>query len=171
MMQVYVGTKILNAQPMTRGDYNIFRGWQLPPEETGRADDEGYLVEYIDQGAGTEANTPHFKGYVSWSPKAVFENAYTRIQSLPFGVALELCKQGRAITRSGWNGKGQYVVLIPGDHLAKSAGYGFGEVMGEFTFGDVLALKTAQNILQPGWVPSMGDLLATDWEVMQLETE
>ncbi|MEB2478169.1 DUF2829 domain-containing protein [Citrobacter freundii] len=165
-MRVYVGTKVINAAPMTRGDYNIFRGWQLPADECG--EDEGYLVEYIDQGAGSQPNTQQFSGYVSWSPKALFERAYVQIKSLPFGSALELMKQGRLMTRKGWNGKGQYVVLIPGDHLAKSAGYGFGEYLGEFTFCNVLALKNAQGVIVPGWTPSTGDLFATDWELYKL---
>lgn len=88
-----------------------------------------------------------------------------------FGQALEAVKQGTRIARTGWNGKDQYVILIPGAHLAKSAGYGFGEAMGEFAFGDVLALKNAQGVMQPGWVPSQGDLFAQDWYVIGSATE
>lgn len=83
-----------------------------------------------------------------------------------FGQALEAVKNGSRIARSGWNGAGQWVIKIPGEHLAKSAGYGFGECMGEFTFAGVLALKNAQNIMQPGWVPSQGDLFAEDWVIV-----
>lgn len=83
-----------------------------------------------------------------------------------FSDALMWLKEGKRVARKGWNGKGQYVILIPGAHLARSAGYGFGEAIGEFAFGSVLALKNAQNIMQPGWLPSMGDLLATDWIVV-----
>ncbi len=70
-MKTYTGTKIINAKPMTRGEYNIFRGWELPANENGS--DEGYLVEYTD---GGKANTTAYAGYVSWSPKDVFERAY-----------------------------------------------------------------------------------------------
>ncbi len=73
-MKKYVGMKIINAKPMSRAEYNIFRGWQLPADENGS--DEGYLVEYID---GGKANTEQYKGYVSWSPKDVFERAYKEI--------------------------------------------------------------------------------------------
>ncbi len=34
-MKTYIGTKILNAKPMTRGDYNTVRGWTLPDNENG----------------------------------------------------------------------------------------------------------------------------------------
>ena len=88
------------------------------------------------------------------------------LEAADFSDALMWLKEGKRVRRAGWNGKGQYVILIPGDHLARSAGYGFGEAIGEFSFGDVLCLKNAQDIMQPGWIPSMGDLLATDWQVV-----
>lgn len=70
-MKTYVGTKIIKAQPMTRQEYNDYRGWQSPADEEGT--DEGYLVEYVD---GGESNHPNHNGYISWSPKDVFERAY-----------------------------------------------------------------------------------------------
>jgi uncharacterized protein YdcH (DUF465 family) len=56
---------------MNRQEYVNFRGWKLPQDENGA--DEGYLVEYTD---GGKANMPQYAGYVSWSPKDVFERAY-----------------------------------------------------------------------------------------------
>ena len=41
-MQQYVGTKIIKAEPMTRGEYNQYRGWQIPENEDSA--DEGYHV-------------------------------------------------------------------------------------------------------------------------------
>lgn len=70
-MKVYTGTKTVIAELMTRAAYNAYRGWKLPADEDG--DDEGYLVEYTD---GGKANMPDRAGYVSWSPKDVFERAY-----------------------------------------------------------------------------------------------
>lgn len=70
-MQRYVGTKAVNAKPMTRGDYNSLRGWTLPADENGN--DAGFLVEYAD---GQRPNVEGFAGYVSWSPADVFERAY-----------------------------------------------------------------------------------------------
>lgn len=70
-MNVFIGTKMIQATPMTRQEYNDFRGWQLPADEEGS--DPGYLVIYPD----SDPNTQHFQGYVSWSPKKQFEEAYT----------------------------------------------------------------------------------------------
>ena len=70
-MKRYIGTKVINATPMTRLAYNQFRGWALPANENG--EDAGYLVEYTDGGS---RNTETYAGYVSWSPKEQFEGAY-----------------------------------------------------------------------------------------------
>jgi hypothetical protein len=67
----YVGTKVVHALLMTRGEYNVLRGWQLPADENG--EDLGYLVQYVDGGA---PNVHGFTGYISWSPRDVFEKSY-----------------------------------------------------------------------------------------------
>ena len=46
---------------MTRGDYNTYRGWQIPTDENPA--DEGYHVKHAD-------------GHESWSPKEDFENTF-----------------------------------------------------------------------------------------------
>lgn len=69
----YVGTKVVHAKPMTRGDYNIMRGWIIPENEN--ENDPGYLVEYADRIEDLQHVPPH-SGYVSWSPKDVFEKSY-----------------------------------------------------------------------------------------------
>lgn len=72
--QLYEGTKRLHAVPMSRGDYNHLREWVCPADEDPT--DLGYLVQYENSGA---SNVEGFKGYVSWSPKEVFEEAYYQI--------------------------------------------------------------------------------------------
>lgn len=73
-MKTYIGTKIINATPMSRGEYNVYRDWVLPTNEDGG--DEGYLVEYLD---GGKPNDDRHAGYISWSPKAQFDVAYIEI--------------------------------------------------------------------------------------------
>lgn len=67
----HVGQKVIHAKPMIRGDYCDLRGWNVPEDEM--ADDRGYMVEYAD---GGDPNIGGYTGYVSWSPKDVFEKAY-----------------------------------------------------------------------------------------------
>lgn len=73
-MTRYVGTKTVYARRITRGDYVAMRGWELPADEN--ANDEGYLVEYTDK---LDSRVPGFRGYVTWSPADVFEQAYREI--------------------------------------------------------------------------------------------
>ena len=72
--RAYCGTKDVFGTPMTRAEYNTYRGWELPADENGA--DEGYLVEYIDGGT---SNHPAHAGYISWSPADVFSRAYKLI--------------------------------------------------------------------------------------------
>lgn len=72
--KLYEGTKRLAAQPMRRGDYNAYRGWVCPADEDPT--DDGYLVEYVD---GGKSNDSRHAGYISWSPKDVFERSYALV--------------------------------------------------------------------------------------------
>lgn len=146
---------------MTRLTYNDYRGWALPAGENG--DDAGYLVEYTDGGA---PNHPDHTGYISWSPKAQFDNACRPTSGMSFGLALEALKLGKSVSRSSWNGADQFVYVLPGDQLAKATSYRFGEHLGEPTFSDILVLRNAQNRLC-AWVPSTGDLFADDWQLVE----
>lgn len=159
MTDLYIGTKLINAEPMTRAAYNVFRGWELPADENG--DDEGYLVEYLD---GGKPNTNTHAGYVSWSPKAQFDNAYRKTTGMSFGLAVEAVKKGKKIARAGWNGKGMFLIYIfpyINDQyiiIEKSGIVG--------TLAPYLAMKTADNQLVP-WLASQTDILADDWCILE----
>lgn len=169
-MQQYIGTKIINAKPMTRGEYNDWRGWKLPENENGA--DEGYLVEYTD---GGEPNMPaHFKGYVSWSPKDVFENAYRKTDGLSFGLALEALKMGKKVARKGWNGKGMWLIYVPRTahrQLGKGTPYELAlnnehQAQSHVTIDGHIDMYTSAGTMQPGWLASQSDMLSDDWEIV-----
>lgn len=84
-MKLYIGTKQLKARPMTRGEYNDYRGLAISPDDD--ASDEGYLVEYLD---GGKPNHPDHSGYISWSPKDVFERAYRSSETFLDRLMIEL---------------------------------------------------------------------------------
>lgn len=84
-MSTYTGIKTIRAVSMTRGAYNKLRGWEVPSNED--PNDEGYLVEYTDGGT---PNTSEFEGYISWSPRGVFEKAYHQTETLKQCVGYEL---------------------------------------------------------------------------------
>lgn len=153
-MENYVGTKVVEAEPMNRGDYNIHRGWKIPSDEN--PNDEGYLLKYPD-------------GYVSWSPKEVFEKAYHSADAMTFGEAIAAMKQGARVARNGWNGKGMFVVYQKGypegipcnKNTAEAFGYKEGDL---FICRPYLQMRCADGTHQM-WLASQSDILAEDWHI------
>ena len=161
-MNRYIGTKTINAKPMSRQAYNNLRGWVVPADEDPA--DDGYLVEYID---GGQANHPDFDGYISWSPKDVFERAYRRSDGLTFGDALELLKAGKKVARAGWNGKGMFLFLVPGSNFKVNRPplLGIYPEGTEINYRPHIDLKGADGSIST-WAPSGSDALAEDWAVV-----
>lgn len=157
-----IGTKLVNAQPMSRLAYIQLRGWELPADENG--DDAGFLVEYID---GGPANVPGFANYVSWSPSAVFAQSYRPVVGLSFGDAIEALKVGKRVARSGWNGKGMFIYMVPANSYpaqtdAAKAFFGDGSMV---PYNAYFALKGVNDTIDT-WVASISDTLAEDWVVL-----
>ena len=149
-MKKYVGTKILEARPMNRGEYNAYRGWTIPANEN--PNDEGYLVKYQD-------------GYESWSPKDIFEESYRDCEGMSFGIALELAKKGFKIARVGWNGKNQHIELASNISYISSDG----EVVNceHDAIGNKAIAFVGTSGVQMGWLASQADMLAEDWVVVE----
>lgn len=155
-MKNYIGTKLINAKQMDRLAYNVFRGWKLPDDENGT--DDGYLVEYLD---GGKPNTDSYEGYVSWSPKEQFDNAYKESGNLSFGDAIVYLKAGYKVARKGWNGKGIFIALQTPTELSK--------MTSPYIFIDTTGLQgdnvDAPRSLVP-WLSSQTDMLAEDWVIV-----
>jgi hypothetical protein len=167
-MKVYTGTKTVIAESMTRAAYNAYRGWKLPADEDGN--DEGYLVEYTD---GGKANMPDRAGYVSWSPKDVFERSYHgHGLFMNFGAAIDSLRAGLKVARQGWNGKGMWLVLVPGTPQVEftegsaymKAGLTHGEILPHIDMYTTNA--EGRRAMLPGWLASQTDMLAEDWVIV-----
>ena len=169
-MKQHIGVKLINSKPMNRQEYNDFRGWDLPDNENGT--DEGYLVEYVD---GGEANTSEYSGYVSWSPKEVFERAYRQTDGMNFGLAIEMMKMGAKVARAGWNGKGMFCIYVPSTkNVAFKQGTPYANAVGHELNNEILPhidMWTVNNdgrrAFLPGWLASQSDMLADDWTVVE----
>lgn len=158
----YCGTKSLWAKPMTKKEYCDYRGWNVPENED--PNEEGYLVEYLD---GGKPNTTRHAGYISWSPKDVFERAYKENGNLTFGHATEAAKQGKRVARTGWNGAGMFAYIVPANSYpaqTAAAKLHFGEDA-LVPYRAYWALKTAQGDVAT-WAPSGSDSLAEDWVII-----
>jgi len=165
----YIGVKRVNATPMNRQAYNELRGWAVPVDEN--PSDPGYLVEYLD---GGQPNHGEYAGYISWSPKEIFEDCYRVNGGLNFGDALEALKLGHRVARCGWNGKGMWLTLscpvsrkVPYNQFwsVQNAIYAK-ELGGEATVLPCITMKTATGEILMGWLASQSDMLASDWCVL-----
>ena len=171
-MKQHIGVKLINAKPMTRQEYNDFRGWPLPADENGA--DEGFLVEYLD---GGKANTDLYAGYVSWSPAEVFNRAYRLTDGLTFGLAIEALKAGHKVARAGWNGKGMWLSLsgdsvharyVDQDKFWSKHNSDFAvQQGGAARVLPCITMKTADDAILMGWLASQTDMLAEDWRIVE----
>jgi GMP synthase-like glutamine amidotransferase len=170
-MQTYIGIKMIRAKAMTRGDYDKLRECNSPADEN--PNDEGFLVEYLD---GGKANHKDYDGYISWSPKDVFERAYRPVTGMTFGQAIEAMKNGKKVARRGWNGKGMYLWLMPAatvkaewcrePHLKEVAEANGGEIECLGTIRMFTHDSTGRKAVLTGWLASQSDMLCEDWVVV-----
>lgn len=83
-----------------------------------------------------------------------------------FGWALRQLKEGNRVCRIGWNGKGMWLIFVPGN--AWSTVVGPSRTGGDRA-GDRLpfiAMKTVHGELVP-WLASQTDMLASDWDLAE----
>jgi len=167
-MGIYIGTKLIKAICMDRADYVEYRGWELPEDEDG--EDEGYLVEYLD---GGKPNHLDHEGYISWSPADVFDHAYRPTENMSFGLAIEAMKMGKKVARSGWNGKGMWLILVPGSENIKPvagtpySNAGLTQEIQILPHIDMYTVNsTGRRAMLPGWLASQTDMLSDDWHII-----
>jgi hypothetical protein len=168
-MQRFIGTELVLAKPMTLGEYNKYRGWTIPEDEDPST--EGVLIEYLD---GGKPNHDLHQGYISWSPMDVFTKSYRRTgNGMTFSSALEALKLGKAVCRSGWNGKGMYLYLVKEGRYPPTTPTGRLIAAqckdGLVPYGPYIAMWTAQKNVVP-WLASQTDIIADDWEIVELNT-
>lgn len=144
-MEQYIGTKIIEAEPAYRVDGKTVQPTTWPVEKDAKVE-EGYAVRYQD-------------GYMSWSPKAVFEEAYKPVHGMSFGLALDAMRKGFKVRRRGWNGKGIFIQMQTPDANSK--------MTSPYIYIDTTGLQT-ENPDAPKsrvpWLASQTDMLAGDWE-------
>ena len=237
-MKKYIGTKQIEAEPMTMGEAyerGLLQVGRVPDKEDAKR--MGYHVKYAD-------------GYGSWSPAEPFEKAYKiadtfiarlhiemrdlyekmdklspfiesgkidevvtdkyqnyllRLQhhimsryinvlecrigrldgspeaplhQMSFGDAIEILKQGGAIRRSGWNGKGLMVfkqvpahiesdVIPKMQSLPQSAKDLILKGKGFIDYTSQCLIYNENTGRADSWVPSISDVFADDWEIVQ----
>ena len=150
-MEKYIGVKIIKAEPAVRiGSINYLMTEAIP--RSMEKHEEGYRVTYPD-------------GYVSWSPKDVFEEAYRRTDNMTFGLAIEAMKKGLKAQRKGWNGKGQYIELATRISYENTK-HEVINAMHKDIGNNAIAFVGTSGV-QIGWLASQSDMLAEDWCIVE----
>lgn len=87
---------------------------------------------------------------------------------MDFSDALKALKAGNIIQRSGWNGKGMWLVLVPGTpqvQFREGSPYQAAGLV-QSDINPHIDMFTADGKMQPGWLASQTDMLADDWQVV-----
>lgn len=84
---------------------------------------------------------------------------------MDFSDALRLVKEGKKVQRSGWNGKGMFIFLVPGSifKVNQPPLLGIYPEGTEINYHGHVDMKTADGQIVP-WLCSQTDLLASDWQ-------
>lgn len=110
----------------------------------------------------------------------IFEKTYEKADdssAMDFGDAIEVLKQGGAIRRKGWNGKGLFVIkqvpahiesdVIPKmQSLPKSAKDLILKGKGFIDYTSQCLIYNENTGCADSWVPSISDVFAEDWEIV-----
>lgn len=92
------------------------------------------------------------------------------MQEHNIGWAVQQMKAGNKVGRAGWNSKGMFAYYVPPASYPAARNTN-STMAGLFPddmvpYREYLALKTAQGDVAT-WAPSVGDALATDWELVE----
>jgi hypothetical protein len=149
----YIGTKIVEAMPMTLGTYKK-KGGQTHSTQNDKT--SGYKVVYPD-------------GYESWSPKNVFEESYSILEyGFDIGKAIELISHGYKVGNSKLWLDNCFIYLQDGTQISPEDGRND-------------ALKTRKNdiiihqhidkyvggTLIVGWTPNILELFSNDFYIYE----
>ena len=154
-------------------------------EGGGHYYEEEDLIIPFDGGGELEVNPTDYvikepSGHVYALDPIKFEEDYRKNEpandewkrNRSFSTALDWLKSGHKVARSGWNGKGMYIWLVPEATVPKGwvKDKGLLEAIGENDSMECLGfirMKTADGRILSGWLASQTDMLAEDWEIIE----
>lgn len=97
-------------------------------------------------------------------------------EEMNFGEAIQAMRDGKRVSRSGWNGKGMWLALWrPGTYAASSELFDNCPALRDHALEarskslDVcgsIVMKTADGSVLFGWLASQTDMLANDWGIV-----
>ncbi len=133
-MQEYLGVKIIKAEPMTKYDFYESQGKTIPKEDN----QHGYKVVYPD-------------GYVSWSPKRVFEEAYRKTDGITFGLAIEAMNKGLKVRLPHWGADVFISMQFPDEHSKMTHKY----------------MYVTSRFGRVPWIPTQIEMLSENYSIIE----
>lgn len=92
---------------------------------------------------------------------------------MDFGEAIRALKKGKKVARGGWNGKGMWLILVPGSANVKPVAgtpyskAGITEEVQILPHIDMYTTdSTGRRAMLPGWLASQTDMLSEDWVIV-----
>lgn len=96
-------------------------------------------------------------------------------KNLSFGEALDYLKDGFKVAREGWNGKGMWLILVPGTpNVLLNPMTPYADALPNQTHVEILphidmytVNAHGRRAMLPGWLASQSDMLADDWMIIE----
>lgn len=85
---------------------------------------------------------------------------------MTIGNAIDAIKQGKKATRTGWNGKGQFIFLAKNITYFPLADISNDPLKCHETMGDSAIVFCGTSGIQVGWLASQSDILSEDWVII-----
>lgn len=172
LRQMLVNYGIKSSDPVDAANIitKAFDALEGKPMPHASQTDYAEFQELIDnlQNLGTRFRCPAGMQRFAWLRSELEELEKRRADDCPdleaadFSNALMWLKEKRRVARKGWNGKSQHVEIWMFPDSIQWGGPGQGIPM-----QPCFVLINTQGNAQPGWIPSTGDLMATDWYVVE----
>lgn len=188
----------LLGEAITREGYSSIWFWDNVNNELMGLNDENKIVSRLALSSESEGATDWTNVKITEEQEAVItkyfksvkagKKSFENIEEPPlfvytFGEAIKAAKEGKRITRGGWNGKGLFVFMqVPSEinkdivprmqSLPQSVKDEFQrrfdspeEQISSIYYSNQLALVNPSNLIT-GWSPSVSDALAEDWAIL-----
>jgi hypothetical protein len=92
-----------------------------------------------------------------------------------FGNAISALKTGNKVARKGWNGKGMWLVLVPGTpHITLREGSVYAKALPDQDECEILphidmwtTNSEGRRAMLCGWLASQTDMLSGDWVIVE----
>ena len=94
-------------------------------------------------------------------------NMLVEEEMMDFGAAIKVLKEGKKVSRKGWNGKNMFLYYVPDNKYTAmtNAAKSIADKQNKVDYEAYIAMKTAQGNVVP-WLASQTDVLSEDWIIV-----